>query len=109
MSFVYEQALMEGQDLFISDSRFCGVALGNAFSNRHCDENFACGICSLPARGTLKLKGLCREDVEYDRVYDIDYYVHGQMNGHPHFRYAKCFNSRYNGMPHSSRRLSEAS
>ena len=47
---------------------------------------FACGICELPDRQMLKLKGLCEENVVEEFEYDYDFYVYGQVNGKPNFR-----------------------
>lgn len=51
---------------------------------------FACGFCFLPEKDYLKMKGLCYEDVERNFVYDFDYYIYGQKNGKPQFRYVLC-------------------
>ena len=51
-----------------------------------CNSKFSCGMCTFPPAQRLKLKGLCKESVQEEFEYDIDYYVYGQVNGKPHFR-----------------------
>ncbi len=51
-----------------------------------CDVSFACGVCRLPPRLRLTMKGLCNEDSTKEEKYDREYYIYGQKNGKPYFR-----------------------
>lgn len=49
-----------------------------------CSSKFPCGVCELPSNKLLYLKGLCKDDMQ--KLYDVQYYVHGVHDGLPHFR-----------------------
>jgi hypothetical protein len=49
-----------------------------------CASKYPCGYCHLPPGKTLYMKGLCAHDIE--SFYDVEYYVHGSLNGRPYLR-----------------------
>jgi len=51
-----------------------------------CNSRFACGICFLPPKHVLKLRGLPKEMLR-DGIFDLDYYVYGLKNKRPIFMY----------------------
>ena len=63
----------------------CSYLFGKKAQVQSCtDDNFPCGVCTLPENKILYMKGLCKDDRH--NLYDVQYYVHGVMNNRPHIR-----------------------
>ena len=45
-----------------------------------------CGMCQLPERQMVMVKGLCDKNVVDEQEYDRSYYIFGLENGKVHFR-----------------------
>ncbi len=91
-------------------SKWCLFAAGEEVSAQDCHIGKACGMCTVPELSTIKLKGSCKQDKlkeeekewfdtgvkrnfllskirQFIFLSSLDFYVYGQMNGRPHFRY----------------------
>ena len=70
----------------------CVYVLGNGIFQEECSSHVACGVCNLVDKnefGTslIKMKGVCKDDLWSNKLYDVDYYIHGVKNGRPYFRF----------------------
>ena len=66
-----------------SDSENCAYIQGGKISPASCDGRSPCGICKIPEKKVLYLKGLCEDDNDW---YDNQYYIHGSQNDRPFFQ-----------------------
>ena len=58
-----------------------------------CTVKFPCGICKLPPKKRLLIKGVCGKDAEYS--YDFDFGVYGTQDGKALFRGSQNSVMRY--------------
>ena len=66
-----------------SESENCAYIQGGKISPASCDGRSPCGICKIPEKKVLYLKGLCEDDNDF---YDNQYYIHGSQNDRPFFQ-----------------------
>ena len=66
-----------------SESENCAYIQGGKISPASCDGRSPCGICKIPEKKVLYLKGLCEDDNDW---YDNQYYIHGSQNDRPFFQ-----------------------
>ena len=62
----------------------CFFMSGYNITTWYCNVGSPCGICKIPSKELLYLKGLCKHNM--DAMYDFVYYVDGLVNNRPHFK-----------------------
>ena len=65
-------------------TNLCSYLSGYNMSAWMCDIKYPCGMCKIPNKTLLYLKGLCKYDRE--SLYDVVYYIDGLINNRPHFK-----------------------
>ncbi len=66
---------------------YCAYTVGQGLALTLCSVEFACGVCLLENQGSVtwfQMKGICQDNVDQVKWYDVYYYMHGLHNGRPH-------------------------